>query len=122
MRVATAGACPRILSLTLAREHELRLGWLDALPQGRGLCVSLCLKGMRCGGGLRLAYSNPMHLDDVAIDFPDMQIVNGGPGRVYLYGGVEGRGAIFAYRSSGRRRHPYRYAKRIYPCRGGCLR
>lgn len=31
--------------------------------------------GMRCGGGLRLAYSNPMHLDDVAIDFPDMQIV-----------------------------------------------
>lgn len=51
MRLATAGACPRILSLTLAREHELRLGWLDALPQGRGLCVSLCLKGMRCGGG-----------------------------------------------------------------------
>jgi hypothetical protein len=25
---------------------------------------------MRCGGGLRLEYSNPMHLDDVAIDFP----------------------------------------------------
>ena len=31
--------------------------------------------GMRCGGGLRLEYSNPMHLDDVAISFPDMQIV-----------------------------------------------
>ena len=31
--------------------------------------------GMRCGGGLRLEYSNPMHLDDVAIAFPDMQIV-----------------------------------------------
>ena len=31
--------------------------------------------GMRGGGGLRLEYSNPMHLDDVAIDFPDMQIV-----------------------------------------------
>lgn len=31
--------------------------------------------GMRCGGGLRLEYSNPMHLDDVAVDFPDMQIV-----------------------------------------------
>ena len=31
--------------------------------------------GMRCGGGLRLEYSNPMHLDDVAIEFPDMQIV-----------------------------------------------
>jgi len=31
--------------------------------------------GMRCGGGLRLEYSNPMHLDDVAIGFPDMQII-----------------------------------------------
>ncbi len=31
--------------------------------------------GMRCGGGLRLEYSNPMHLDDVAIAFPDMEIV-----------------------------------------------
>ena len=31
--------------------------------------------GMRCGCGLRLEYSNPMHLDDVAIAFPDMQIV-----------------------------------------------
>ena len=34
---------------------------------------------MRCGGGLRLEYSNPMHLDDVAIDFPDMQIVMAHP-------------------------------------------
>ena len=31
--------------------------------------------GMRGGGGLRLAYSNPMHLDDVAVDFPDMPII-----------------------------------------------
>ena len=31
--------------------------------------------GMRGGGGVRLENSNPMHLDDVAIDFPDMQIV-----------------------------------------------
>lgn len=31
--------------------------------------------GMRAGGGLRLENSNPMHLDDVAIDFPDMQII-----------------------------------------------
>ena len=31
--------------------------------------------GMRCGRGLRLEYSNPMHLDDVAISFPDLQIV-----------------------------------------------
>ena len=35
--------------------------------------------GMRCGGGLRLEYSNPMHLDDVAIDFPDMQIIMAHP-------------------------------------------
>ncbi len=35
--------------------------------------------GMRCGRGLRLEYSNPMHLDDVAIDFPDMQIVMAHP-------------------------------------------
>jgi predicted TIM-barrel fold metal-dependent hydrolase len=31
--------------------------------------------GMRGGGGLRLKYSNPIHLDDVAVDFPDMSIV-----------------------------------------------
>ena len=31
--------------------------------------------GMPAGGGLRLEYSNPMHLDDVAISFPQMQIV-----------------------------------------------
>jgi len=30
---------------------------------------------MRCGGGLRLANSNPMLIEDVAIAFPDMQIV-----------------------------------------------
>jgi predicted TIM-barrel fold metal-dependent hydrolase len=31
--------------------------------------------GTRGGGGIRLAYSNPMHLDDVAVDFPDMPII-----------------------------------------------
>lgn len=31
--------------------------------------------GMRAGGGLRLEHSNPMHLDDVAIAFPDMKLV-----------------------------------------------
>src|SRR6185437_6716255 len=31
--------------------------------------------GMRGGGGLRLKYSNPIHLDDVAVDFPDMTII-----------------------------------------------
>ena len=31
--------------------------------------------GMPGGGGLRLKYSNPIHLDDVAVDFPDMTII-----------------------------------------------
>lgn len=31
--------------------------------------------GDKGGGGLRLEYSNPMHLDDVAIDFPDNPII-----------------------------------------------
>ncbi|MCW2247972.1 putative TIM-barrel fold metal-dependent hydrolase [Azospirillum fermentarium] len=31
--------------------------------------------GMPGGAGLRLKYSNPMHLDDVAADFPDMPII-----------------------------------------------
>lgn len=31
--------------------------------------------GVRGGMGMRLKYSNPMHVDDVAVDFPDMPIV-----------------------------------------------
>ncbi|MCL2583749.1 MAG: amidohydrolase family protein [Streptosporangiales bacterium] len=31
--------------------------------------------GTRGGGGIRLEYSNPMHLDHVAVDFPDMPII-----------------------------------------------
>jgi hypothetical protein len=31
--------------------------------------------GMRGGGGVHLKYSNPMYLDDVAVDFPDMPII-----------------------------------------------
>ncbi len=31
--------------------------------------------GTRAGGGIRLKYSNPMLLDDVAVDFPEMPIV-----------------------------------------------
>ena len=31
--------------------------------------------GTRGGGGIRLKYSNPMYLDDVAADFPDMPII-----------------------------------------------
>jgi predicted TIM-barrel fold metal-dependent hydrolase len=31
--------------------------------------------GQRGGGGVRLSYANPMYLDDVAVDFPDLTIV-----------------------------------------------
>lgn len=31
--------------------------------------------GQRGGGGVRLKYSNPMAIDDVAVDFPDLDIV-----------------------------------------------
>ena len=31
--------------------------------------------GMPGGGGIRLKYGNPMHVDDVAVDFPDMPII-----------------------------------------------
>ncbi len=31
--------------------------------------------GLPGGGGIRLKYSNPMHVDDVAADFPSMPIV-----------------------------------------------
>ncbi len=35
--------------------------------------------GMRGGGGIRLKYSNPIYLDDVAVDFPDMPIIMAHP-------------------------------------------
>ncbi len=31
--------------------------------------------GMRGGGGIHLKYSNPMYVDDMAVDFPDMSII-----------------------------------------------
>ena len=31
--------------------------------------------GLRGGGGIRLKYGNPMDIDDVAVDFPDMPII-----------------------------------------------
>ena len=31
--------------------------------------------GTRGGGGVRLKYSNPMNVDDVAVDFPDLKII-----------------------------------------------
>ena len=34
---------------------------------------------MRGGGGIRLKYGNPMDIDDVAVDFPDMPIIMAHP-------------------------------------------
>jgi hypothetical protein len=34
---------------------------------------------MKGGGGLRLKYSEPIYLDDVATDFPDMKIIMAHP-------------------------------------------
>ena len=31
--------------------------------------------GQPAGGGIRLKYSNPIYLDDVAVDFPEMPII-----------------------------------------------
>jgi predicted TIM-barrel fold metal-dependent hydrolase len=35
--------------------------------------------GMRAGGGIRLKYGDPMPIDDVAVDFPDMPIIMAHP-------------------------------------------
>ena len=35
--------------------------------------------GMRGGGGIRLKYGNPMPIDDVAVDFPDLPIIMAHP-------------------------------------------
>jgi uncharacterized protein len=35
--------------------------------------------GARAGGGIHLKYGNPMYLDDVAVDFPDMPIIMAHP-------------------------------------------
>ena len=43
-----AASCPRVLSLTLAREAEASIGWLDRLPGASSLCLHMCLKGFRC--------------------------------------------------------------------------
>ncbi|MCS7207897.1 MAG: amidohydrolase family protein [Dehalococcoidia bacterium] len=36
--------------------------------------------GLPGGGGIKLKYSNPLHIDDVAADFPDLTIIMAHPG------------------------------------------
>jgi hypothetical protein len=66
--------------------------------------------GMRCGGGLRLEYSNPMHLDDVAIAFGDMQIVMAHPSFPW-----QGRSVIGGHAQAQRLDRPVRLESEVFP-------
>ena len=47
--------------------------------------------GLPGGGGIRLKYSNPMYVDDVAVDFPEMPIILAHPSFPVAGGGDLGR-------------------------------
>ncbi len=66
--------------------------------------------GMRGGGGLRLKYSNPIHLDDVAVDFPDMTIIIAHPVLA-----LAGRGAVGVPAQAERLHRPLRLEPEIFP-------
>jgi predicted TIM-barrel fold metal-dependent hydrolase len=53
------------------QEHQL-IGLFHTGQTGVGA-------GTRGGGGIRLAYMNPLYLDDVAVDFPDLDIIAAHP-------------------------------------------
>jgi predicted TIM-barrel fold metal-dependent hydrolase len=57
---------------TIAHYREMKIGLVMFTVESES---QLGRRRMRCGDGLRLQNSNPMLLEDVAIDFPDMQIV-----------------------------------------------
>ena len=45
--------CPHIVSITLARRTELKLNWMDALPNADKLCTALCLRqDLKCDESL----------------------------------------------------------------------
>ena len=72
---------------------------------------------MRGGGGVRLKYSNPMHLDDVAADFPDMPIDHGPP-----VGALAGRGAVGRPAQAERVHRPVRLVAEVLPAAARALR
>ena len=49
--------------------------------------------GLPGGGGVRLKYSNPMHVDDVAVDFPTLKIVLAHPSFPWQDEAIADRGA-----------------------------
>ncbi|QDL92794.1 amidohydrolase [Paroceanicella profunda] len=59
---------------------RMAYGLYEAIVEEGGVCLfhtgqTGVGSGMPGGMGMRLKYSNPMYLDDVAVDFPDMKII-----------------------------------------------
>ena len=72
--------------------------------------------GMRGGNGMRLKYSNPLYLDDVAVDFPDMPIVLAHPSFP-----VAGRSAVGGDPQAQRLYRSFRLVAEILPADPGAL-
>ena len=73
--------------------------------------------GMPGGAGIRLKYSNPMYLDDVAVDFPDDADHHGPPFVSLAGGGAVGRAA-----QAQRLHRPVRLVAEIFSADPGALR
>ena len=73
---SSQGFCPNDRELAYPLYEVIEAAGLPALfhtgQTGAGA-------GTRGGGGIRLRYSNPIYLDDVAVDFPDMPIIMAHP-------------------------------------------
>jgi predicted TIM-barrel fold metal-dependent hydrolase len=61
--------------------------------------------GLPGGGGIRLKYSNPMYVDDVAVDFPDLTIVLAHPSFPWQDEAISraAQAAVYIELSAGRR-------------------
>ncbi len=62
------------------------------------------------GMGIRLKYSNPLHLDDVAADFPDLTIIMGAPVL-----SLAGRGAVGRDAQAALLYRPVRWSPKYFP-------
>ena len=72
--------------------------------------------GMPGGMGMRLKYSNPMYMDDVAADFPDLKIILAHPVLP-----LAGRGAVGRDPQAERLYRPLRLVAEIFPADPGAL-
>ena len=73
--------------------------------------------GMPGGAGIRLKYSNPMFIDDVAVDFPDMPIILAHPSFPVAGGGAIGRPA-----QAKRVHRPIRVVAQVFSTNPGQIR